>query len=541
MHWQDAWLTCRDGVRLISRIWQPGGSGPWPVLLMRQPYGRSIASTPTLPHPLCFARQGFQVVVQDVRGQGDSEGHFAGFAQEARDSADSLRWARRLPGCNGRVGMYGFSYQGLTQLLSDADDAAGLPDCLAPAMAGLDERTHWASAGGAHWWALGLGWGLQLAALQCRRRGDRDGWRRIRRSLGSGHFLEEGPELLEELDPAGMALRWLRQDPGQSQGWIRHEPPPALWQRPMLLIGGWDDPHLEGVLALWRRAGQGGGNPLLRIGAWTHLNWRDGIDGALFRFFQQHLQHRTPAAAPEAPVLVQDRSDGSWWSVPTAPASAALRQGLATGRRWRLSGEALVMAGDGTEPVPGVRRRWLVHDPWRPVPGRGGHLGLDPGPCERGDLDQRRDVVCFTSAPVEKPLRLLARPRLRLRVAADQPGFDLCVALSSVSLEGAVRQLSTGVCRQLGHTCLQADWRQVWLQPLLLQLHQGERLRLSLAAAAWPQVAVNPGNGEPPWGGSGPDHRVVTLELDCDGAEFSLEPLEGLDPGANCGHPWSAP
>ena len=41
-------------------------------------------------------------------------------------------------------------------------------------MCGLDERLHWASEGGAHWWALGVGWALQLAAEGCRRREDAD-------------------------------------------------------------------------------------------------------------------------------------------------------------------------------------------------------------------------------------------------------------------------------------------------------------------------------------------------------------------------------
>ena len=40
---QDVWMTCSDGTRLASRLWRPGGPGRWPVLLMRQPYGRAIA------------------------------------------------------------------------------------------------------------------------------------------------------------------------------------------------------------------------------------------------------------------------------------------------------------------------------------------------------------------------------------------------------------------------------------------------------------------------------------------------------------------
>ena len=84
---QDVWMTCSDGTRLASRLWRPGGPGRWPVLLMRQPYGRAIASTITYAHPSWYAAQGFVVVVQDVRGQGDSEGHFGGFDQEAADGA----------------------------------------------------------------------------------------------------------------------------------------------------------------------------------------------------------------------------------------------------------------------------------------------------------------------------------------------------------------------------------------------------------------------------------------------------------------------
>ena len=70
----EAWMVCPDGTRLASSIWAPEAGGPWPVLLMRQPYGRAIASTVTYAHPSWYARHGFLVVVQDVRGRGASEG-----------------------------------------------------------------------------------------------------------------------------------------------------------------------------------------------------------------------------------------------------------------------------------------------------------------------------------------------------------------------------------------------------------------------------------------------------------------------------------
>ena len=167
---RDGALILADGVRLISKLWFPETGGPSPALLMRQPYGRDIASTVTYAHPAWWAQQGFLVVVQDVRGQGDSTGVFRGFSQEANDTAATHAWVRALPECNGKLGCYGFSYQGLTQLLAPANSQP--PECFAPAMAGLDERDDWSCTGGAHWWHLGLGWGLKLADLQAKRRGD---------------------------------------------------------------------------------------------------------------------------------------------------------------------------------------------------------------------------------------------------------------------------------------------------------------------------------------------------------------------------------
>ena len=523
----DIQLSAADGTTLAGRLWRPEGDGPWPALLMRQPYGRAIASTITYAHPHWYASHGYAVLVQDVRGRGDSGGSFGGFAQEAADGASSLAWLRQQDWCSGRVGSYGFSYQGLTQLLSD--DPAQLPDALAPAMAGLDERLHWASEGGCHWWALGLAWGLQLAAQGCRRRGDGPGWREIRQSLDSGAFLTEGLALLQRHDPDGMVLGWLQRDPADSEGWRVHEPPAALWQRPMLLIGGWHDPHLRGVLDLWQRAHAAGGEPVLRIGAWSHLRWNGGIDRLQLAFFDRHLKPDQSQAASRAPApLLEDHVSGQW------RARSPLQ---ASGQRWllRSGGLAAVDAAEGqlcdgsSGTGSGAGTVVLVHDPWRPLPGRGGHLGLDAGPAERADLDARCDVACFSSEPLAGPLELLGEPRLTLHAAADQPGFDLCVALSRLTPDGAVHQLSTGVARFRGDACRQPQARQLSLQPLLASLAAGERLRLSIGLAAWPQIAVNPGSGALPQGGASAEHRTITVQLQLEQASLCMQPMIGAN------------
>ena len=104
IEWRDETLLLQDGVKLISRIWSPISGGPWPALLMRQPYGREIASTVTYNHPVWWARHGYLVVVQDVRGQGGSEGNFTGFKQEGSDTTQTHEWVRSLPDCNGLLG-----------------------------------------------------------------------------------------------------------------------------------------------------------------------------------------------------------------------------------------------------------------------------------------------------------------------------------------------------------------------------------------------------------------------------------------------------
>jgi predicted acyl esterase len=144
---------------------------------------------------------------------------------------------------------------------------------------------------------------------------------------------------------------------------------------------------------------------------------------------------------------------------------------------------------------------------------------------ERGDLDNRADVACFSTAALAEALWLLGRPSLELTVQADQPGFDLCVALSLLPAgSSAVRQLSTGFLRVLGPQALEARRRRVELQPLAVALGAGDRLRLAIAAAAWPAIAVNPGDGSLPSGPAGPQHRVISLSLALEGSLLRLEP-----------------
>ena len=247
-----------DGVTLYADVFRPRGDGPWPVLLMRQPYGRLIASTITYAHPAWYARRGFMVVIQDVRGRGDSEGAFYPFAAEAVDGLSSVAWAAALPGSNGRVGMYGFSYQGITQLLA-AGAAPPALRAICPAMAAGDLPRTWFYLNGLLRLATAMGWGTQLA---------RDGARHA-------GLVERQDELVAAMGAADRMTQTLpiesypllRRDDlgGHFFDWIAHPRPDAYWQRvgmadrwsqvatPALHIAGWYDQFLVGTIDNYRR------------------------------------------------------------------------------------------------------------------------------------------------------------------------------------------------------------------------------------------------------------------------------------------------
>jgi putative CocE/NonD family hydrolase len=134
---QTVSMATPDGVRLDADLWRPAAPGPFPVLLMRQPYGRAIASTVVWAHPAWYAAQGYIVAIQDVRGRGSSGGDFRLWQDEAADGKATLDWLATLPDTTGKVGMYGFSYQASTQLLAAASGGKGLA-CLSPAMPAFD-------------------------------------------------------------------------------------------------------------------------------------------------------------------------------------------------------------------------------------------------------------------------------------------------------------------------------------------------------------------------------------------------------------------
>lgn len=521
-NWQDKSLVLSDGVELVSRVWIPKRGGPWPALLMRQPYGKELASTITYAHPSWWASHGYLVVIQDVRGQGASGGEFKGFDQEASDTTQTHKWVRSFQECNGLLGTYGFSYQGLTQLLAERDTPP--PDCLAPAMTGLNEKDHWSSDGNACWWHLGLAWGLQLASLKARRNGEWETWEKLRICLEEGTYLREGLLLLKQHDPDGMPLKWLLNSNENDQTKI-YKPLNTWLRQPMLLIGGWWDPHLKGIIDLYKQSKAAGGLPDIHIGPATHLQWWNGSQELQLKFFNQHLKSSKKSSNQKPQKKLWNITTNSWENpINIYPGNESKNY------FWGLksNGLACLDLKDGLlqRNSKGKGLIHLVHDPWRPAPSTGGHLSPNPGKAERSSIDLRSDVATFTTPSLKESLRLEGIPTLKLTVKGDQQGFDLCVACSIINkAQTKVEQLSTGFLRIMGPEAMQATQRTIHFQPMLATLKKGERLRISIAGAAWPAIGVNPGHSEKPCGPSGFHCFVINISCDLTTSIFQVLPL----------------
>ncbi|MEO1299281.1 MAG: CocE/NonD family hydrolase, partial [Cyanobacteria bacterium J06636_16] len=267
-------MTC-DRVRLDADVYRPDAAGVFPVLLMRQPYGREIASTVVYAHPIWYTAQGFIVVIQDVRGRGTSAGEFRLFEHEISDGYETVKWAAQLPQSNGKVGMYGFSYQGMTQLFAAQAQPSALA-AIAPAMVGYHPRTDWAYENGALLLQAGLGWAIQLAAETARLQGDQTAFQalyRASRQLPLQDEVAACPEVLTKYAADSFFHDWIAH-PEDTAYWQKITPQLEAIDLPMLHVGGWFDPYLRGNMRLYHEMAARSCFPQpLWIGPWGHIPW----------------------------------------------------------------------------------------------------------------------------------------------------------------------------------------------------------------------------------------------------------------------------
>jgi putative CocE/NonD family hydrolase len=519
-------VQCRltDGTTLVSDHYYPAGHGPWPTLLMRQPYGRDIASTVVYAHPVWFARHGYHVVIQDVRGRGGSDGVFYPFRHEGRDGAETVAWLRTHAACNGRIGMYGFSYQGATQLLAAAEQPDGL-QCIAPHMTAADLYHGWFYHHGALRLSSALGWGVQMLREDARRLGLREASDKLETAWANIRAQAAHVPYTDHHAIADPAL------PSYVRDWFTHREPGEYWTEqdtstrieriniPALHIAGWFDTYLEGsiqgYLALRNHAGSefARENQYLIAGPWVHIPWGDRVgdtnlgeaanlntDEILLRWFDHWLKDSS-AFSREPRIRYFALGPNQWRSAAGWPSAAAYPLYL------RSKGNANARKGSGTltatAPTGEEPRDVFVYDPEVPVTAPGGPQALS-GPFDQSALEMGNNLLVYTSAPILRETEIFGHPRIKLYAVTSASHADFTAKLMRVTPAGRAEFLSIGIARSIwlfrsaGYI---ADHIHAWeftLEPVSFVLAPGEHLRLEIASSAFPLYDRNPSTAVPP-------------------------------------------
>lgn len=118
---EERWVDSFDATKLRIRIYRPQAPPHWraPILLHMSPYyGLERVASDGLDAWLLehFVPRGYAVVLNDVRGTGESGGCLEHTGRnEARDGYEVVEHLARLPWTNSRIGMIGISYDGEAQ------------------------------------------------------------------------------------------------------------------------------------------------------------------------------------------------------------------------------------------------------------------------------------------------------------------------------------------------------------------------------------------------------------------------------------------
>jgi putative CocE/NonD family hydrolase len=501
VHEHDLPATMDDGVVLLADRWvaRSARERPGPTVLVRSPYGRRQLLGVIFGELL--AERGLQVVIQSVRGTFGSGGRFSPFDERA-DGLATLRWIRRQPWHEGKIGMIGPSYLGLVQwavALEAGDDLAAL--AIQVSASQFHGQTY---AGGSMSLETSASW-LVLIAAQERRLAPLAIARAVRRlpSLFSALPLADLDELA-----TGAEVAWYREaraSPNREDAyWVARDFTAGVAQvsAPVQLIGGWYDIFLPWMLQDFAALQQAGREVQLEIGPWTHTGpggVRAGVRDGLAWLRAGLLGDRRLLRLGAVNVYVTgEPSGGGWRALATWPPPGCIERRLWLAAAGRLGDRA--PAAVGAVPPAGDRYRY---DPRDPTPSVGGPvlLALEPV-LDNRELESRPDVLTYTTEPLAGTLEAIGPVRVELWLRANSPHFDVFARVCDVDAAGA----SWNVCDALvrvapGRYDQSADgsWPvalELW--PTAHRFAAGHRIRLQVSSGAHPRYARNPGTGEDP-------------------------------------------
>ena len=496
-----------DGVVLRADIYRPDDTARHPVLLARLPYNKDLSLiTLSLLSPVRAAKHGYAVVLQDTRGRFKSEGNFIPFADDAQDGADTIAWCADQVWSSGQVGMFGASYYGATQWLAATAKPSALK-AMVPTITSSGYHEGWTYQGGAfqqgfiQFWTAGLA--VETLGRLSQAPGDARG-KLYGTIFGMHDAYQQLP--LNDFLPAGVPglMDYYRE-------WLSHPSQDGYWEKwrieskyadmdvPALHIGGWYDIFLEGTLRNYvgmrhhAKSAQTRQQQRLFVGPWLHglfdrivgevdfgpsvLLDAVNLGGMHLKWFDHCLRGEPDSSAP---VRIFVMGANTWRNENEWP----LARAVPTAYYLASQGRANSLRGDGrllSQPADEQTSDTFLYDPERPVPSWGGCTlfpgAQSAGPRDQRSVEERDDVLVYTSAPLSQPTEVTGPIEAVIFAATDGPDTDFTAKLVAVAADGRALNLCDGILR--------ARYRSGLSQPELLEPGKVYEYRIQLGSTSF--------------------------------------------------------
>jgi putative CocE/NonD family hydrolase len=561
-------IPVRDGIRLSTQLYRPARNGVpvderFPVLLQRTPYELAVSARDAA----FFARHGYVVALQNIRGRYKSEGKFLKVQPaDATDGYDAIEWLAKQPYSNGVVGMWGTSFAAHTQ----AGAAILHPPALKTAVINMGGMAnawdHGVRYRGAYEMGRQLTWAWEQLAADTRdpavkallKREKVEDWYMVQPMKRGLNPLSVDPQYeswyLDFYEHADYDAFW--KDP--MVNWSEHYAETA--DIPMLQIGGWYDIFLAGTfqnyvsLAKIKRSPQ-----RLLVGPWTHHgNTRPyagdvsfGRDAAIadfdttfhLRWFDHFLKNEPTGVESVAPIrlFIMGTGDGhrdadgrlfhgGYWRDETA---------------WPIPGTRFVsyyFHADGSlstaRPAEANSSTTYTYDPAHPVPtiGGGSSARLKDGAYDQREdprfptsrppylpLRSRSDVLVFETAPLTDDVEVTGPISVVVFASSNRTDTDFTAKLIDVypssadwpggfdlNLTDAIVRGRYRATRDHAELLTPGKVYQFTIEPFPTAnvFKKGHRIRVDISSSNFPRFDANPNTGEP----LGRNRRSVTAD-----------------------------
>jgi uncharacterized protein len=474
--YQEVMVPMRDGIHLQTVIMIPvDQTGPLPILLTRTPYGVPAKAPAALaPNLKELMADGYILVYQNLRGRFKSEGVFKLSSQvnladlkdtnETTDAYDTIDWlVKNVPNNNGRVGIYGVSYAGLTAgltLLHPHLALKAVSEQASPVDQWMNDDMH-------RFGALRLSYAFEYSVLEQADKNENTHFN-FDRYDAYDWYLKLGPVSNINSQVVHNSLPFWNdtaEHPDYDNFWKREAWVNQLHSSPvpnLNVAGFWDQEDPWGPWQIFRHSAENdpNGNNFMVAGPWFHGQWQrdsgESIGPVTFGGHQTSREFRENIEAPFFRYYLHGKGEKLNWKASTFQSGSNTWHQYDAWPPKQAKLRNLYMHADGTlsfdaPGANGAEFAQYISDPANPVPYR--QRPISPT-YPRGDwtiwevadqrfVDHRPDVLSFVSAPLESDLTVTGQLAAELFASTSGTDSDFIVKLIDVYPDNAVKDAWT--------------------------------------------------------------------------------------------------